>query len=217
MGNELLTRGRPLDRHVNQALRVFIEVSDIRVITSTHVLNFTLEWCVNDAMPIPRISHRIPFLFLLIAAWGSMAHAQMPQKVAETDALYQTIASLDSALFHAVNTCDLKALDGFWADDAEFYHDKADPTIGRKNITQAIQNNLCGKVTRELVPGTLEVHSLKGYGAVELGIHRFYHPWTQDHGIVGEARFIHLWQYKDGAWRITRVISYEHQLAKESK
>ena len=27
---------------------------------------------------------------------------------------------------------------------------------------------------------------------------------------VGEGKFIHLWQYKDGAWKITRVISYDH-------
>ena len=30
---------------------------------------------------------------------------------------------------------------------------------------------------------------------------------------VGEASFIHLWQYKDGAWKITRVISYDHHAA----
>jgi len=27
---------------------------------------------------------------------------------------------------------------------------------------------------------------------------------------VGEAKFIHLWQKKGGAWKITRVISYDH-------
>jgi hypothetical protein len=30
---------------------------------------------------------------------------------------------------------------------------------------------------------------------------------------VGEAQFIHLWQYKGGAWKITRVISYDHHAA----
>ena len=30
---------------------------------------------------------------------------------------------------------------------------------------------------------------------------------------VGEGQFIHLWQYKDGAWKITRVISYDHRIA----
>jgi hypothetical protein len=55
---------------------------------------------------------------------------------------------------------------------------------------------------------------MDGYGAVEIGVHRFLHPFEQDHGVVGEAKFIHLWQLKDGKWKITRVISYDHGLAK---
>jgi hypothetical protein len=50
------------------------------------------------------------------------------------------------------------------------------------------------------------------YGAVEIGVHRFYHP--DDKGNVGEAKFIHVWQNRDGAWKITRVISYDHGAAK---
>ena len=29
----------------------------------------------------------------------------------------------------------------------------------------------------------------------------------------GEGQFIHLWQYKDGMWRIKRVISFDHHQA----
>lgn len=58
------------------------------------------------------------------------------------------------------------------------------------------------------------MYPLKGYGAVEMGSHRFMHPWKQDHGEVGEAEFVQLWQYKDGTWKITRVISYDHHGAK---
>ena len=78
----------------------------------------------------------------------------------------------------------------------------------------AIKNNICGKVRRELVKGSLEVYPLKGYGAVEIGTHRFYHPGTQDHDVVGEAKFVQLWQYKDGAWKVSRVISYDHETVK---
>jgi hypothetical protein len=42
-------------------------------------------------------------------------------------------------------------------------------------------------------------------------LHRFRHPGDSD---VGEAKFVMLWQYKDGAWKITRVISYDHGAAK---
>jgi hypothetical protein len=59
-------------------------------------------------------------------------------------------------------------------------------------------------VKQELVPGTLEVYPLAGYGAVEIGVHRFLPPCEQDHGVVAEAQFIHVWRYKDGMWKITR-------------
>ena len=42
------------------------------------------------------------------------ASAQSPK------ALQETIVSLDTDLFRAVNTCDLPKLAIFWADDAEF-------------------------------------------------------------------------------------------------
>lgn len=102
----------------------------------------------------------------------------------------------------------------FWSEDVEFYHDKDGLTVGRDKIVNAVKNNLCGKVKRELVHGTLEVYPINGFGAVEIGVHRFLHPWAQDHGEVGEAKFIHLWQNKGGQWRITRVISFDHATAK---
>ena len=58
----------------------------------------------------------------------------------------------------------------------------------------------------------LEVHPLKGYGAVEIGIHRFHHPGHPEDG-VGNARFVTLWQNKNGTWKVTRVISYDHNQA----
>jgi ketosteroid isomerase-like protein len=124
--------------------------------------------------------------------------------------LESTISTLDTELFNAVNQCDITKVDSFWAEDAEFLHDKSEPTYGRQAIVASIKNNLCGKVRRELVPGSMEVHSLKGYGAVEIGVHRFLLPGAQDHGVVGEARFIHVWRHTDGGWKITRVISYAH-------
>jgi hypothetical protein len=27
---------------------------------------------------------------------------------------------------------------------------------------------------------------------------------------VGEAKFLHIWQLKDGTWKLTRVVSYDH-------
>jgi hypothetical protein len=99
-------------------------------------------------------------------------------------------------------------------DDVEFYHDQGGVTLGAAALTESVKKNICGQTTRELVPGTMQVFSMKGYGAVELGVHRFNHPGHPEID-VGEGRFIHLWQYKDGAWKITRVISYDHHAAKK--
>lgn len=128
--------------------------------------------------------------------------------------LTRAIKELDKQLFDAYNTCDLKKFSSFFVDDVEFYHDYGGVTQGNKALTESVKSNICGKTQRVLVPETFEVHYMKGYGAVEMGTHRFTHPWEQDHGQVGEGKFIHLWQYKDGAWKITRAISYDHHSAK---
>ena len=70
------------------------------------------------------------------------------------------------------------------------------------------------KIRRELVAGSLEAYPIAGYGAVEIGVHRFYHIGTEDRDVVGEAKFINLWRLQNGAWQITRVISYDHGSAK---
>ena len=41
-------------------------------------------------------------------------------------------------------------------------------------------------------------------------MHRF-HKAGDDKDVGGEAKFVHIWQNKDGAWRVTRVISYNHE------
>jgi hypothetical protein len=102
------------------------------------------------------------------------AHSR--QSAAPPDELFRTIASLDGAVFDAYNRCDLEKFGTFFTDDLEFYHDRTGLTRSRQSVVEAVKNNICGKVCRELVPGTLEVYPLDGYGAVEIGVHRFYPP-----------------------------------------
>jgi hypothetical protein len=111
----------------------------------------------------------------------------------------------------------LEKFGAYFATDVEFYHDQGGLTLGRKDLVDSVKKYICGKVTRELVPGTLEVHPMKGFGAVEIGVHRFHHPGHDDTEGVGEAKFIHLWQFRDGVWQMTRVISYDHHTAASSK
>jgi Domain of unknown function (DUF4440) len=132
------------------------------------------------------------------------------QGLPPTDPLYKTIASLDTALFDAYNTCNLDKMGSLVSDDLEFYHDQTGLSTGRQSLLDAIKNNICGKVHRELV-GTLEVYPIKGYGAVEIGVHRFTHPGDATN--VGEAKFVQLWRLKDGTWQLTRVFSFDHHAA----
>ncbi len=153
---------------------------------------------------------RMLVLFGVFALCCVPSHAQaVPafEKINSQAELEKVITTLDTTLFTAYNQCDLEKFASFIADDVEFYHDKAGVTVGKEALTEAIKKNICGKVTRELVPGTLQVYPMKGYGAVEIGVHRFHHPGQEATDITGEAQFIHLWQFKNGVWKITRVIS----------
>jgi len=159
---------------------------------------------------------RIVLLLAVMGVLAARADAQVPglDSIKNQEELDKAVASLDTALFDAYNRCELEKFSSFFVDDVEFYHDQGGVTLGRQNLTDSVKKNICGKVSRELVPGTLQVHFMKGYGAVEMGVHRFHHPGHEDTEPVGEGKFIHLWQYKDGAWKITRVISYDHHAAK---
>jgi ketosteroid isomerase-like protein len=125
--------------------------------------------------------------------------------------LPRTLRALDAALFDSFNRCDLDKFASFFVDDLEFYHDKGGLTLSRKSLVESIRNNICGKMRREIVADSVEVHPVPGFGAIQMGVHRFYElNAKQGSAPVGAARFIHLWQYKDGTWKITRVISYDH-------
>ncbi len=153
------------------------------------------------------------------SGWASPAKAQTTAeaKVATLDEiknqadLDKAITALDTKLFDAYNHCDLKTFDSLLADDVEFYHDQGGVTLGRQKLTESIKNNICsGDTQRVLVPGTLKIYYMKGYGAIEMGVHRFLHPKTEAENGTGEGSFVHLWRYKDGAWKVTRVLSYDH-------
>ena len=149
---------------------------------------------------------------LLVASFAGIgARGQVP-KVDDDAALRKTVTDLDAKLFTAYNQCDLKTLGAMVSDDLEFYHDKTGLQVGRGLFLDSIQKYICGKVQRSLMPETLEVHPLNGYGAVEIGSHRFHHPGIDDS--VGEAKFVMLWRKQGEAWQLTRVISYDHGAAK---
>jgi Domain of unknown function (DUF4440) len=142
----------------------------------------------------------------LVLTW--MTQVSLGQTTADSDPLFDRIKALDAKLFGAVNDCNLEVLGSMVSDDLEFYHDQTGLSVGRTRFLSDIKQNVCGKVQRTLIENTLEVYPLNGYGAIEIGIHRFHHPNEADN--VGDAKFVHIWHNENGVWKVTRVISYEH-------
>jgi hypothetical protein len=60
-------------------------------------------------------------------------------------------------------------------------------------------------VTRTLTRGSIEVYSIPGYGAVEIGYHSFKN--IHEAGESEPSKFVILWRLKDKRWQLTRVIS----------
>jgi hypothetical protein len=127
--------------------------------------------------------------------------------------LYDTIARFDSTFFGAFNKRDISILKEFLSDSLEFYHDLGGVTNYNQNI-EAFERTFSSerKVRRELVAGSMEVYPIKDFGAVETGVHRFYVTEKgQKEKLSSEAKFMHLWQNREGVWKITRIVSYAHQ------
>jgi hypothetical protein len=64
-------------------------------------------------------------------------------------------------------------------------------------------------IRRELVAGSLEVHPIKGYGAIEIGVHRFCHKENGNEE-CGTFKFVHIWRKNGDSWQVSRVVSYGH-------
>lgn len=120
--------------------------------------------------------------------------------------LYDSIAAMDAMWEDAYNNCRLDVMEELISEDLEFYHDHGGLMTSKQKLNEALKNNICGKVTRQLKKGSLEVYPIKGYGAVEMGLHAFHNknePGLDRH----YSKFVHIWKRDNGKWRITRVIS----------
>jgi uncharacterized membrane protein YvbJ len=164
-------------------------------------------------------SSKAIMLVLISLALVTSANAQASNgSAAEAKQLYDTIAALDASFFEAYNTCNVAKMESYFAEDVEFFHDKGGLATTRKSVMEIIKTNLCeesgNRVRRELVKGSLEVYPIKDYGAVAVGSHRFYLTQKgQKEQLDGIAKFANIWQKKDGQWRMSRVISYDHRPA----
>jgi hypothetical protein len=157
-------------------------------------------------------------LTILLAASFAVPNIGCAVETAEASAgesLHATVAALDSAVFEAFNRCsDPAQLDrhaGYFAEDVEFYHDTGGVTWTRDEMLANTRKYACGIFSRELIPGTLQVHPVKDFGAIAQGSHRFCQFASGK--CEGLADFTMIWRHKDGAWQLTRVLSYGHRAA----
>lgn len=164
--------------------------------------------------------------FVLCAAMllaATAAGAQPKPGPVATQALFDELAEKDRMLFDAVfNACDLQALGSLVTEDFEFFHDKGGliATSGAQFvelIRSTCERQKSGedyRARRELVAGSLEVYPLNNYGAVQVGVHRFYRKMEgQPDKLTETARFTHVWKKDRDGWRIARALSYDHRLA----
>src|SRR5258705_2859930 len=127
--------------------------------------------------------------------------------------LFAEIAQMDSVMFAGFNMHDIDKIMSAFDSSLEFYHDKGGVTDFKQtkiNFGYLFERNKASGLRRDLIPGSMEGYPIKDYGAIETGLHRFCHDENgkQD---CGTFKFLHIWQKKNGQWKVTRVASYDHK------
>jgi hypothetical protein len=149
-------------------------------------------------------------LALLISLFTSITASAQSQDTyvykPQSQELFNTIVQMDSVYFNAYNACDMDKQATIYADSIEFYHDGSGLETSKKALLAAIKENICGKVTRVLVKGSIEVYRIPDFGAVEIGLHRFINH-AENNALSRPDKFIIIWRFRNDKWQITRVIS----------
>ena len=113
-------------------------------------------------------------------------------------------------MFDAFNNQNMDKFKALFTEDLEWYQDNggllSDTTVF-ENFANTFKKDF--KLTRQLVKGSLEVHPIKDFGAIEIGKHQFRHIENGKEEI-GTFKFLMIWKKVDASWKISRVISYDH-------
>ena len=151
-------------------------------------------------------SNFLSILFISIMKFSAGAQNSIPPYQAVDQELHAAISNMDRIFFEAYNSCDIEKQKEIYADEIEFFHDKSGLSTSKSDILAATENNICGKVTRTLVEGSIEVYPIHDYGAVEIGYHKFFNNQEPD-APSNPSKFIILWKNELENWKITKVIS----------
>ena len=148
-------------------------------------------------------------LSVTIACSSKKNNYQLTKNYQPDDAeLYHKIVALDSVFFTAYNTCEtnLETYASFYDENIEFYHDNGGYMNSKTEIVEGTKKHVCGKVTRELVKGSIEVYPIKDFGAVEFGLHQF-HNSEEPNSKPKIGRFKKKKKNTNNNWKIVKVIS----------
>ncbi len=170
------------------------------------------------------MSNALRVLVLTAAASLSVSSALVAQGGFIPPASKELIAAIstkDRELFDAVfETCDIKALAALVAEDFEFYHDKSGQSANSgsqfvKSVGEMCERQTLGtdyRARRELDSASVKVYPLNNYGAIHMGLHRFYKKLEGGkEQLVEVSLFTNIWKHENGAWKLTRVLSYDHR------
>jgi hypothetical protein len=152
-----------------------------------------------------------------------LAALAAPLPIPEGLALRASIAARDAELFELFFLgCEPSRLRPMLTEDIEFYHDKggfafrnAEEMVAdyTKNCTERAKPD-AWRSRRELVPASLTVDPVPGYGAIETGEHLFYErKGDGPEKLAGRARFAIVWKWEEGSWKMSRALSYAHTAA----
>ena len=132
---------------------------------------------------------------------------------APPSALRQEILAADRQLFDAYNRCDIAEFSRSLSSDLEFFHDTTGVTGHDSNVT-ALEKR-CQEQTkyhRSLADESVQVFPVPGYGAMEIGTHRFYEKRADgSEKLDATPGFANVWKQTTDGWRLTRVLSYGHR------
>lgn len=120
--------------------------------------------------------------------------------------LHNEIVKMDAKYFNAYNTCDMQTQADLYDENIEFFHDKGGLATDKKELLKALKENICNKVTRTLIKGSIEVYPIKDYGAIEIGYHKFFNKEEPNAKSI-PSKFIVVWKKNKNDWKITKVIS----------
>tara|TARA_R110002124_G_scaffold79337_7_gene211097 strand:+ start:14708 stop:15175 length:468 start_codon:yes stop_codon:yes gene_type:complete len=149
------------------------------------------------------------FLFILALLMSFFAVGQVneiPKYKPSNIDLHNQIVKMDAKYFNAYNTCDMETQTDLYNENIEFFHDKGGLLTDKKELLKSLKENICNKVTRTLIKGSIEVYPIKNYGAIEIGYHKFYNKEEPNAKSV-PSKFIMVWKKEKNNWKITKVIS----------